>query len=55
MAEMEVSPQEKVANPQGMKVFAVERPVWVLGRDLKLTREHLAVAPCRRLTQFLYH
>ena len=29
--------------------------VWVLGRDLKLTREHLAVAPCRRLTQFLYH
>ena len=27
--------------------------VWVLGRDLKLTREHLAVAPCRRLTQFL--
>ena len=29
--------------------------VWVLGRGLKLTREHLAVAPCRRLTQFLYH
>ena len=29
--------------------------VWVLGRDLKLTREHLAVAPCRRLTQFLFH
>ena len=26
MAEMEVSPQEDVANPQGMKVFAVERP-----------------------------
>ena len=26
MAEMEVSPQEKMANPQGMKVFAVERP-----------------------------
>ena len=26
MAEMEVSPQEEVANPQGMKVFAVERP-----------------------------
>ena len=25
MAEMEVSPQE-MANPQGMKVFAVERP-----------------------------
>ena len=26
MAEMEVSPQEKMANPQGMEVFAVERP-----------------------------
>ena len=25
IAEMEVIPQEKVANPQGMKVFAVER------------------------------
>ena len=24
MAEMEVSPQEEMANPQGMKVFAVE-------------------------------
>ena len=26
MAEMEVSPQEEIANPQGIKVFAVERP-----------------------------
>ena len=26
MAEMEVSPQEEMANPQGMNVFAVERP-----------------------------
>ena len=26
MAVMEVSPQEEMANPQGMKVFAVERP-----------------------------
>ena len=26
MAEMEVSPQEEMGNPQGMKVFAVERP-----------------------------
>ena len=26
MAEMEVSPQEEMANPQGMKVFAVEEP-----------------------------
>ena len=25
MAEMEVIPQEDMANPQGMKVFAVER------------------------------
>ena len=25
MAEVEISPQEEVANPQGMKVFAVER------------------------------
>ena len=25
MAEMEVSPQEKMANPQEMKVFVVER------------------------------
>ena len=25
MAEMGVSPQEEMANPQGMKVFAVER------------------------------
>ena len=25
MAEMEVSPQEEMANPQGMKVFTVER------------------------------
>ena len=25
MAEMEVSPQEEMANPQGIKVFAVER------------------------------
>ena len=26
MAKMEVSPQEEMANPQGMKLFAVERP-----------------------------
>ena len=26
MVEIEVSPQEEIANPQGMKVFAVERP-----------------------------
>ena len=26
VAAMEVSPQEEMANPQGMKVFAVERP-----------------------------
>ena len=26
MEEMEVSPQEEMSNPQGMKVFAVERP-----------------------------
>ena len=26
MAEMEVSPKEEMANPQGMKVFVVERP-----------------------------
>ena len=26
MAEMDVSPQEEMANPQGMKVFAVEKP-----------------------------
>ena len=26
MAEIEVSPPEEMANPQGMKVFAVERP-----------------------------
>ena len=26
MAEMEVSPQKEMAGPQGMKVFAVERP-----------------------------
>ena len=26
MAEMEGSPREKMANPQGMQVFAVERP-----------------------------
>ena len=26
MAEIEVSPHEEVANPQEMKVFAVERP-----------------------------
>ena len=26
MAEMEVSPQEEMANSEGMKVFAVERP-----------------------------
>ena len=25
MAEMEVSPQEEMANPQGIEVFAVER------------------------------
>ena len=25
MAEMEVSPQEEMANPQGMKQFAIER------------------------------
>ena len=29
--------------------------VWMLGRALNLTRKHLAVAPCTRLTQFLYH
>ena len=27
MAEMEVSPQEEMVNPQGMEVFAVERSV----------------------------
>ena len=26
MVEMEFSPQEDMANPQGMKVFTVERP-----------------------------
>ena len=26
MAELEVSPQEEMANPQGRKVSAVERP-----------------------------
>ena len=26
VAEMEVSPQEEMANPQGMKVIAIERP-----------------------------
>ena len=26
MAEMEVSPQEEMANLEGMKLFAVERP-----------------------------
>ena len=26
MAEMRVIPQEEMANPQGLKVFAVERP-----------------------------
>ena len=26
MAEIEVGPQEEMANPQRMKVFAVERP-----------------------------
>ena len=26
MAEVEVSPQEEMVNPQGMKVFVVERP-----------------------------
>ena len=26
MVEMEVSPQEEMANPQGMEVFAVDRP-----------------------------
>ena len=26
MAEMKVSPQEEMANPQGLKVYAVERP-----------------------------
>ena len=26
MAEMKVGPQEEIAIPQGMKVFAVERP-----------------------------
>ena len=26
MVEMEVSPQEEMANPQEMQVFAVERP-----------------------------
>ena len=26
MVEMEASPQEEMANPQGMKVFAVEGP-----------------------------
>ena len=25
MAEVEVSPQEEMANPQGMKVFVIER------------------------------
>ena len=26
MAEMEISPQEEMANPEGMNVFTVERP-----------------------------
>ena len=26
MVEMEVSPQEEMANPEGMKAFVVERP-----------------------------
>ena len=39
--------RERVANGEFKVVY-----VWMLGRDLKLTREHLAVAPCTRLTQF---
>ena len=27
MAKMEVSPQEEMSNPQGVTMFAVERPV----------------------------
>ena len=34
----------------------LEVVVWVLGRALELTREHLAVALCtRRMTHFLYY
>ena len=40
MAEMEVSPQEEMANPQGMKVFAVERYLEV-GACLKVNTRAL--------------
>ena len=48
MAKMEVSPQEEMANPQGMKVFAVER----LG-FLKISYLFLLNVECNRRHSYL--
>ena len=46
----------KVMLLLGYNLLSLKMIVWMLGRALKLTREHLAVAPCtRRVTQFLYY
>ena len=49
MAEMEVSPQEEMANPQGMKVFAV---VTDLG-FLKISCIFLLCVECNRHHSYL--
>ena len=50
MADMEVIPQEEMANPQRMKVFAVERP----GLDfLKISCIFLLCVECNRRHSYL--
>ena len=44
IAEMEVSPQEEMAKPQGIKVFAVERPIGFL----KISCIFLLCVECNR-------
>ena len=53
--DVDVRPKSEIHPISVFKNFEFPAPVWVLGRGLKLTREHLAVVPCKRLTQFLYH
>ena len=48
MAEMEASPQEEMSNPQGIKLFVVERPGL-----LKISFLFLLCVECNRRHSYL--
>ena len=60
MAEMEVNPQEKMANPQGIKGFVVERHMDFLKIScifllcVECNRRHLYLCRIGRLSEVRY-